>query len=167
MGRKKGNAQISPRRRCFSLFQSAFSMPVISPFGNKLKLFVYKSLILKSIRPRKAKPRTFHERNQISSWKVRRLAWMSLDRPTRSIRLLIERLKMVSGTNVDFHMRQTQLLSNSENREHLILLIFVVANHNKFQDTLANLKTTNYNYHFCSRFSYLAPYNNKINVTYW
>ena len=87
-GGKKGMFKFPPpRRRCFSLFQSAFSMPFISPFGNKLKLFVYKSLILKLIRPRKAKPRTFHERNQISSWKVRRLAWMSLDRPTLSIRL--------------------------------------------------------------------------------
>ena len=39
---------------------------------------------------------------------------MSLDRPPRSIRLLqtdIERLKIVSGTNVDLHMRRTKLIN--------------------------------------------------------
>ena len=37
---------------------------------------------------------------------------MSLERPTRSIHLYqtnTERLKIVSGTNVDLHMRQTKL----------------------------------------------------------
>ena len=52
----------------------------------------------------------------LGSWKVRRLAqlikfvWTSLDRPTRSVRSRrIERLKIVSGTNVDLQMPQSKL----------------------------------------------------------
>ena len=54
---------------------------------------------------------TFHERTKLSewsSWKVRRLAQLRScecvfrDRPTRSFRL-----RIVSGTNVDLHVRRT------------------------------------------------------------
>ena len=51
------------------------------------------------------------------------------------------------------------LLSNSENREHLknfTNVDCVLANHNKVQDTQANLKSQ-INYCCCLQFSYLAP----------
>ena len=47
-----------------------------------------------------------------------KFAWMSLDRPTRSIRL-IERLKFVSGTNVDLHMRRTNVYLASFGRKFI------------------------------------------------
>ena len=74
-----------------------------------------------SIRPR-AKLELFLRRtklSELSSWKVRRLAQLSLsewDRPTRSIRLLqtdrtSHGLKILSWTNVHLHMRWTKLLN--------------------------------------------------------
>ena len=85
--------------------------------------------------PRLNKRRTFHKMNQtlgpkpnveifmrrtklieLTSWKVRRLAQLSSSEWIWIVQHVlfvcsrrIERLKIVSGTNVDFHMRRTKL----------------------------------------------------------
>ena len=121
-----------------SLYYMLFAICTVSVFDRFVFKFFLLKIAFKifQVTPRINKRRTFHKMNQtlspkpnvelfmrrtelieLTSWKVRRLAqlssseWVWIVQHVLSVcSRRIERLKIVSGTNVDFHMRRTKLI---------------------------------------------------------